>query len=58
MLRAGRAARAGADRRSAYAATRARAGMATTLTALATDGERFALAHVGDSRGYVFRDGR
>ena len=35
----------------------ARAGMATTLTALATDGERFALAHVGDSRGYVLRDG-
>jgi protein phosphatase len=35
----------------------ARTGMATTLTALATDGERFALAHVGDSRGYVFRDG-
>ncbi len=31
-------------------------GMATTLTALLTDGERFALAHVGDSRGYVFRD--
>ena len=35
----------------------ARAGMATTLTALRTDGERFALAHVGDSRGYLFRDG-
>jgi protein phosphatase len=35
-----------------------RTGMATTLTALATDGERFGLAHVGDSRGYVFRDGR
>jgi serine/threonine protein phosphatase PrpC len=34
-----------------------RAGMATTLTAVATDGERFALAHLGDSRGYVFRDG-
>jgi protein phosphatase len=33
-----------------------RAGMATTLTAVATDGERFALAHVGDSRGYLFRD--
>ena len=33
-----------------------RTGMATTLTALATDGARFALAHVGDSRGYVFRD--
>lgn len=34
-----------------------RAGMATTLTAVATDGQRFGLAHVGDSRGYVFRDG-
>ena len=31
--------------------------MATTLTAVVTDGERFALAHIGDSRGYVFRDG-
>lgn len=36
----------------------ARAGMATTLTAVATDGETFALAHLGDSRGYVFRDAR
>jgi protein phosphatase len=35
----------------------ARAGMATTLTALATDGERFALAHLGDSRGYLLREG-
>jgi serine/threonine protein phosphatase PrpC len=35
-----------------------RAGMATTLSAIATDGERFALGHVGDSRGYVFRGGR
>lgn len=34
-----------------------RAGMATTLTALATDGTTFVLAHLGDSRGYVFRDG-
>ncbi len=34
-----------------------RAGMATTLSAIATDGERFALAHLGDSRGYVFREG-
>jgi PPM family protein phosphatase len=34
----------------------ARAGMATTLTALFTDGTTFALAHLGDSRGYVFRD--
>ncbi|MCW2762801.1 MAG: serine/threonine-protein phosphatase [Marmoricola sp.] len=34
-----------------------RTGMATTLTAVATDGENFALAHIGDSRGYVFRKG-
>ncbi len=33
-----------------------RAGMATTLTAVATDGEQFALAHLGDSRAYLFRD--
>lgn len=31
-------------------------GMATTLTALLTDGQHFALAHLGDSRGYVFRE--
>jgi protein phosphatase len=36
----------------------ARAGMATTLTAIAVDRERFALAHIGDSRAYLFRDGR
>jgi len=35
----------------------AREGMATTLTAVVTDGRTFALAHLGDSRGYVFRDG-
>src|SRR4051812_17982492 len=34
-----------------------RAGMATTLTAVVTDGKTFVLAHLGDSRGYVFRDG-
>lgn len=33
-----------------------REGMATTLTALVTDGSRFTLAHLGDSRGFVFRD--
>ncbi|WP_158603018.1 PP2C family protein-serine/threonine phosphatase [Jiangella rhizosphaerae] len=33
----------------------ARAGMATTLTALLADGEGFTLAHVGDSRGYLLR---
>lgn len=34
-----------------------RVGMGTTLTALLTDGTRLALAHVGDSRGYLLRDG-
>jgi protein phosphatase len=38
-------------------ADEARAGMATTLTAVVTDGTRFALAHLGDSRGFVFHDG-
>jgi protein phosphatase len=33
-----------------------REGMATTLTAVLTNGERFALAHLGDSRGYVLRE--
>ena len=32
-----------------------REGMATTLTAVLTNGERCALAHLGDSRGYVQR---
>ncbi len=31
--------------------------MATTLTALATDGTKVVLGHVGDSRGYLFRAG-
>lgn len=35
----------------------ARAGMATTVTAVLTDGARFALAHLGDSRAYLLRDG-
>ena len=34
-----------------------RAGMATTLTVLATDGRTVALGHLGDSRGYLFRHG-
>ncbi|MET3963381.1 serine/threonine protein phosphatase PrpC [Marmoricola sp. OAE513] len=34
-----------------------RSGMATTLTSVVTDGTRFVLGHLGDSRGYVFRDG-
>lgn len=34
-----------------------RVGMATTLTAVLTDGQRSALAHVGDSRAYLLRLG-
>jgi PPM family protein phosphatase len=34
-----------------------RAGMATTLTALVTDGTRVVLGHLGDSRGYLLRAG-
>lgn len=34
-----------------------REGMATTLTAVLGDGERFALLQLGDSRAYVLRDG-
>ena len=32
-------------------------GMGTTVTALLRAGGRFALAHIGDSRGYLLRDG-
>lgn len=34
-----------------------RAGMGTTLTAIYVDGEELAVAHVGDSRAYLWRDG-
>jgi len=34
-----------------------RVGMATTMTAILTDGVRTALAHIGDSRAYLLRDG-
>ncbi len=34
-----------------------RLGMATTLTMLATDGTSVAIGHVGDSRGYLLREG-
>jgi protein phosphatase len=34
------------------------AGMGTTLVALLAGGERIALAHVGDSRAYLVRNGR
>ena len=33
------------------------AGMGTTVTALLRSGDRFALAHIGDSRAYLLRDG-
>ncbi|HST42127.1 MAG TPA: Stp1/IreP family PP2C-type Ser/Thr phosphatase [Conexibacter sp.] len=36
---------------------RERAGMGTTLTAAYLDGEEIAVAHVGDSRAYLWRDG-
>src|SRR5947209_5970525 len=34
-----------------------REGMGTTLTAAYLDGAHLAIAHVGDSRAYLFRDG-
>jgi len=34
-----------------------RSGMGTTLTAALVEGEEVSIAHVGDSRAYVFRDG-
>jgi PPM family protein phosphatase len=34
-----------------------RLGMATTITAVACDGARIVLAHLGDSRAYLFRGG-
>ena len=40
------------------AADPTRTGMGTTLTALLTDGVHVALCHVGDSRAYLYRDGR
>ncbi|MGH2857635.1 MAG: protein phosphatase 2C domain-containing protein, partial [Solirubrobacteraceae bacterium] len=33
------------------------AGMGTTLTAVYVDADALAVAHVGDSRAYIFRDG-
>src|SRR5688572_4221296 len=32
-------------------------GMGTTVEAMLWDGERFATAHIGDSRAYLYRDG-
>jgi len=40
------------------AANRDLTGMGTTLTALALRGDRIAIAHVGDSRAYVYRTGQ
>ena len=40
------------------AADPARNGMASTLSLVACDGQRFLLAHLGDSRGFVFRAGQ
>ncbi|RZU49071.1 serine/threonine protein phosphatase PrpC [Krasilnikovia cinnamomea] len=40
------------------AADAALVGMGTTLTAVIFSGDRAALAHVGDSRAYLLRDGR
>ena len=34
------------------------AGMGTTLTAVALEGSQLHVAHVGDSRGYLLRDGK
>lgn len=34
------------------------AGMGTTVTAMSWEGDRVAIAHVGDSRAYLLRDGR
>ncbi|KQW44041.1 hypothetical protein ASC77_21875 [Nocardioides sp. Root1257] len=46
-----------ASLRAGVAADDELAGMATTLTALVTDGSRVVLGHVGDSRAYLVRDG-
>lgn len=43
--------------RAGVAQDDSRAGMATTLTGVVTDGTRFVLGHLGDSRAYVIRAG-
>lgn len=37
---------------------RAKDGMGTTVTALLLRGDELAVLHIGDSRGYLYRDGR
>ncbi len=49
---------AGAQLRAGVASDPTRTGMGTTLTAIHTDGQRFALAQLGDSRAYVLREGQ
>ena len=44
--------------RSMAAADKSLDGMGTTITAVLEDGDHIHLAHVGDSRAYLFRDGR
>ncbi|HEU4425993.1 MAG TPA: protein phosphatase 2C domain-containing protein [Pilimelia sp.] len=44
--------------RQAAEADRGHEGLGTTLTAALLSGDRLALLHVGDSRGYMLRDGR
>ncbi len=43
---------------AAAAKSRTRTGMGTTITAAIVDGTNIAIAHVGDSRAYLLRDGR
>jgi protein phosphatase len=43
--------------RDTAATDRAHEGMGTTVTALLLSGDRLGLLHVGDSRGYRYRDG-
>lgn len=56
LLRGG-IARAGAELRRIVTASPDVEGMGTTVTALLQVGERVAVAQVGDSRGYLLRDG-
>jgi serine/threonine protein phosphatase PrpC len=46
------------DLRDRVAADPGLHGMGTTVTALLNSGSKLALAHIGDSRGYLLREGR